>query len=112
MRTETLAAVLAALLASAAAQAQGSAAATAPKRPDPLDAQAATVPLVQRSAFGDYKKHSAESPPLAWRDANDAVERIGGWRAYAREAAAPPPTAGSAPQPARGPQPAAPAQRR
>ena len=25
-------------------------------------------------------------PPLAWREANDAVERIGGWRAYAREA--------------------------
>jgi hypothetical protein len=65
-------------------------------RADPLDAKATTTPLVYRSAFTGYKKLEAESPPMAWRDANDAVERIGGWRAYAREANA----AASAPAPA------------
>jgi hypothetical protein len=55
-------------------------------RPDPLDAKAATAPLVYRSALVGYKKLAAEPPPVAWRQANEAVERIGGWRAYAREA--------------------------
>ena len=59
------------------------------RRPDPLDAKAATPPLVHRSAFAGYKKWLADSPPVAWRAANDAVLGIGGWRAYAREAAAP-----------------------
>lgn len=58
-------------------------------RPDPLDAQAATVPLVHRSALAGYRRLAADSPAVPWREANDAVERIGGWRAYAREAAAP-----------------------
>lgn len=62
-------------------------------RPDPLDAKAATPPVVYRSALVDYKKLAAEPPPVAWRQANDAVERIGGWRAYAREAQAPEPAA-------------------
>jgi hypothetical protein len=90
-------AVLAALL-SAIALAQNA------PRADPLDAKAATAPLVYRSAFTGYKKLAAESPPLAWREANDAVERIGGWRAYAREANAPatssPASVASAPAPA------------
>ena len=77
--TKLFTAVLAALLpATALAQ-------TAP-RTDPLDAKAAAAPLVYRSAFTGYKKLAAEPPPVAWREANDAVERIGGWRAYAREA--------------------------
>ncbi len=75
----TLTALLAALLPAAAL-------AQATPRADPLDATAATAPLVHRSAFTGYKKLAAESPPVAWREANDAVERIGGWRAYAREA--------------------------
>jgi hypothetical protein len=62
-------------------------------RPDPFDAKAATPPVVYRSALVGYKKLAAESPPVAWRQANDAVERIGGWRAYAREAQAPEPAA-------------------
>ena len=76
-------ALLAALLLPAAALAQ-----SAP-RPDPLHAKAAVAPLVYRSAFGGYKPLAEATPPLSWRDANDAVERIGGWRAYAREANAP-----------------------
>jgi hypothetical protein len=60
-----------------------------PARVDPLDAKAAVAPLVHRSALAGYRRLDAESPPLNWRAANDAVERIGGWRAYAREANAP-----------------------
>jgi hypothetical protein len=90
--TKTLIAVLAALLpATALAQ-------NAP-RADPLDDEAAIAPLVYRSAFAGYKKLAAESPPLAWREANDAVLRIGGWRAYAREASAAASAPASAPAP-------------
>jgi hypothetical protein len=70
----------------------------APARPDPADARAAVAPLAHRSALADYRK--AAAPPTAWRDANDTVERIGGWRAYAREAAAsaPSPSAPAVPR--------------
>lgn len=59
-------------------------------RPDPADAQAAVAPLAYRTSLADYRKATDAAPPTAsaWRDANDTVERIGGWRAYAREAAA------------------------
>jgi hypothetical protein len=94
---KTLFAVVVAALLPAAAPAQNA------PRPDPLDANAATTPLVHRSALSSYRPLAAESPAVAWRDANDAVLRIGGWRAYAREAAAPaasgPTPAASAPAP-------------
>jgi hypothetical protein len=77
------AAIGAALLLPAAAPAQNA------PRPDPFDAKAATAPLVHRSAFANYTPIAAVSPAVGWRDANDAVLRIGGWRAHAREAAAP-----------------------
>lgn len=70
--------------------------AAAPLRPDPLDPQAAVPPAVYRSPF----KHppQAAAPPVGnWIQANQQVGRIGGWRAYAREAAAPAPAA-SAPR--------------
>jgi len=86
-----LAAVTATLLPCAAAWAQATTA--APSRPDPADAKAATPALQHRSAFAGYRRLGAESPSLAWREANDTVERIGGWRAYAREAQAPAPAA-------------------
>jgi len=90
-RTVTrLAAVTATLLPYAAAWAQATA---APSRPDPADAKAATPALQYRSAFAGYRRLGAESPSLAWREANNTVERIGGWRAYAREAQAPAPAA-------------------
>lgn len=56
--------------------------------PDPLDAKAAVPAPVHRSAFEAYRRHD-DVKPVPWRQANDTVERIGGWRAYAREAAAP-----------------------
>jgi hypothetical protein len=72
-------------------------------RPSPLDAQAATPPLIYRSPLASYRKLAAESPPLGWREANDAVERAGGWRALAREANAPEPAASAPPAPASAP---------
>ena len=80
---KTFTALLAALSLPTAVLAQS------PPRPDPLDAKAATVPLVYRSPLAGYKKLADEAPSVAWRNANEAVERIGGWRVYAREAAPP-----------------------
>jgi len=54
-------------------------------RPDPLDARAAVPPLVHASALALYRR-LGEVPVGSWREANDAVTRIGGWRAYTREA--------------------------
>ena len=41
--------------------------------------------LEYRSAFTGYQPFD-EQKIMPWRDANDTVGRIGGWRAYAREA--------------------------
>ena len=52
--------------------------------PDPLD-PAARVPLLRhQSAFAGYRP-LPETAVGSWRDANEAVARAGGWRAYARE---------------------------
>ena len=54
-------------------------------RPDPGDASAPVPPAVHQSPFAHYRPFAAEvlGP---WREANDEVGRIGGWKAYAREA--------------------------
>lgn len=57
-------------------------------RPDPLDAQAVVAPAVHVSALARYRPLGTLTVG-AWKDANDTVTRIGGWRAYAREAARP-----------------------
>ena len=66
----------------------GAQAQTAPRapKPDPLNAQAVVPALVHTSTFAAYRRH-ADAAPIAWKEANDTVTRIGGWRAYAREAA-------------------------
>ena len=64
--------------------AYGQAALRTPK-PDPLNAQAVVPALVHTSAFAAYRRY-ADAEPIAWKEANDTVTRIGGWRAYAREA--------------------------
>lgn len=71
-------------------------------RPDPLDARAVVPAARYVSPLAHYRRLD-DSPPLAWKEANDAVARIGGWRAYAREAQQAPASAGdaaSAPAPA------------
>jgi hypothetical protein len=72
-------------IAAAAAQAQ---AAVQPARPDPLDAQAKVPALAYESSLATYRR-SSNDKPLSWREANDNVARIGGWRVYAREAQQP-----------------------
>jgi hypothetical protein len=82
------------LLLCAALAAAALTAAAQTKRPDPLDARAAVPPATHRSALAGYR--SAASTPattIGWKQANDEVARIGGWRAYAREAAASAPAA-------------------
>lgn len=76
------------------AQAQTPAAAPAPT----MDA------LAYRSALADYQAYQGQ-PVQPWRQANDEVGRIGGWRAYAREAAQAAPSL--APAPLSAPPPAA-----
>lgn len=78
-------------LASATAAAEGAAAPTPlPQRPsaDPLDAQAEVPTLVHRSSLATYRRFG-DDEAVPWREANNRVARIGGWRAYAREAQAP-----------------------
>lgn len=86
--------VRAALCTSAlAVQAQGAgspgAAGPAPAaRPDPLDAKASVPRLTYSSPFSRFRG-LGDDKPVSWREANDAVARIGGWRVYAREAQQP-----------------------
>jgi len=85
----TLCATLVALVAPFAAHAQSpvpQARQASDGRPDPLNAQASVPPLVHESAFTQYRRLT-DVPVGSWRDANDTVARIGGWRVYAREAA-------------------------
>ena len=74
--------VLGAIVATGA-QAQDRTAAAAP-------AAAASTPSTPswRSAFDSYRPFTDEKT-LSWRQANDTVQGVGGWRAYAREAAQP-----------------------
>ncbi|NRF71193.1 hypothetical protein HLB44_29790 [Aquincola sp. S2] len=57
-------------------------------RPDPLDPQALVPRLTHESAFKQYRGQHDEKL-RSWKEANDEVGRIGGWRAYAREAQQP-----------------------
>ncbi|MFA6903253.1 MAG: hypothetical protein WC236_09235 [Gallionellaceae bacterium] len=52
------------------------------------DAETGKKPaLPYQSVFGAYQFYQ-EQPVSSWREVNDEVEKIGGWRAYAREASA------------------------
>jgi hypothetical protein len=76
------AALAATLVWTLSVQAQPSAPAA---RPDPLDPKAVVPAPGYGSAFSQYRR-LGEDKPVSWRDANDTVTRIGGWRVYAREA--------------------------
>lgn len=84
------------LLTTAHSVVHGQAAAPA-KRPDALDPKAEVPPATHKSALGAYRP-AVEVKVGSWRDANDAVTRIGGWRTYAREAS--PSEGAAAPGPA------------
>ncbi len=66
-------------------------------RADPLDPKASVPALRYESSFDPYRRLSSEKP-VSWREANDTVARIGGWRVYLREAQTVAPAA-SAPTP-------------
>lgn len=50
-----------------------------------------------RSALQDYQAWTDEKQ-VPWQQANETVRQIGGWRAYAREAARPPAAHGEPPE--------------
>jgi hypothetical protein len=52
---------------------------------DPADPRAAVPPVEYRSAFSRYRPN-VEAEVGSWREKNDDVRRIGGWRVYGREA--------------------------
>ena len=52
---------------------------------DPMNAGAVVPPVQYRSPFYDYRSFG-DSVRTPWRQANDEVARIGGWRTYLREA--------------------------
>lgn len=54
--------------------------------PDPADANTVNPPTIYQSPFTDYRP-LGEDKNIPWKDANDTVGKIGGWRVYAREAA-------------------------
>jgi hypothetical protein len=83
----------ASLLATLTAQAQP---ADQTARPDPLDANASVPALSYESSLSQYRRLGDEKP-VSWRDANDTVTRIGGWRVYAREAQQPDPAPAAKP---------------
>jgi hypothetical protein len=63
---------------------------SAARKADPLDASASVPAVAYESAFSRYRR-AADERAIPWREANDTVARIGGWRAYAREAQQPEP---------------------
>jgi len=73
------------------------------ERADPLDAKAPVPAATYTSPLTGYRR-LGEDRRVDWKEANETVNRIGGWRAYAREAQQPD-AAASAPaastQPAR-----------
>lgn len=62
-------------------------AAEPPASRNPADASASVPPARHVSALSGYRRHADEAV-ASWRAANENVNRIGGWRTYAREAAA------------------------
>jgi hypothetical protein len=53
--------------------------------PNPLDPTAQVPRAAYVSPLAAYRRWG-EDQPVPWRQANETVNRIGGWRAYAREA--------------------------
>lgn len=77
---------IALLLLSCAAQAQGTPGKA--QRADPLDAQARVPAVSYASPLASYRR-LGDDKPVPWKEANDRVTRIGGWRTYLREAQQP-----------------------
>ncbi len=61
---------------------------TAPSIPAASPAQSQATPAPYRSSLEDYRSYSDEKL-TPWKQANDTVGKVGGWRAYAKEAQGP-----------------------
>ena len=57
-------------------------------KPDPQDAKASVPRVIYKSSLASYRLLSDEKV-RSWKETNDIVGRIGGWRAYAKEAQEP-----------------------
>lgn len=66
----------------------GLSAAQSPATAVPASAAQASSPLAFRSALDGYQPYTDEKI-VNWKEANDNVGRIGGWREYAKEARQP-----------------------
>lgn len=62
------------------------------ERADPLDPQARVPAVTHTSPLARYRR-LGDDKRVPWTEANETVNRIGGWRAYAREAQLPDPAA-------------------
>lgn len=78
------------LFAATLAPAQG--ASPSAGRPDPLDPQARVPATIYRSPLAGFGR-LGDDKRVPWQEANATVNRIGGWRTYAREAQQPEPAA-------------------
>ena len=63
-------------------------------RTDPSDVNVRVPQIEYRSTFTTYGAY-ADQEVKDWRESNDIVGRVGGWRAYAREAREQKPAANS-----------------
>jgi hypothetical protein len=68
---------------------------SAARKADPLDASVAVPAVRYESSLSRYRG-AAEAKAIPWRESNDTAARIGGWRAYAREAQQPDPASSAA----------------
>ena len=84
--------IIALTLLMSAAVAQAAGAPGREPRPDPLDPQARVPDVTYQSPLANYRR-LGEDKLVPWSEANETVNRIGGWRAYAREAQQPEVTA-------------------
>jgi hypothetical protein len=100
-----IAAVIAVACAALAAQAQGTPPTGStvflvrpapPVAVDPLDPQARVPAASYTSPLSTYRR-LGEDKPVPWKQANETVNRIGGWRTYTREAQQPDPPAPARP---------------
>lgn len=85
-----------------AAPASPAAAVVPALRADPLDPRAQVPTPTYASPLAGYRR-LGDLQPVPWARANEIVNRIGGWRAYAREAQQAEPAPGASPPAAPGP---------
>lgn len=79
------AALALACLAAAPTFAAAQAAAHTQNRPDPLNPGEVVPAMAFRSSLADFRRFEDQRVG-SWQRANETVNRIGGWRSYAREA--------------------------